>query len=120
MQSMGQISFVGLNYANQIIRESTYYIPASQLTYDYLRQLSSVVSYDTVTGKVAIRLKFKASRNGTLDDRVVITYPAQVVISTTASDYTVTISDVLISASPTFPSANVLQITPFAGPLIQP
>ena len=79
-----------------------------------------MVSYDTVTGLIAIRLKFKVSRNGTLNDRVVITYPAQVTISTTASDYAVTIADVPISASPTFPSANVLQITPFAGPLIQP
>ncbi len=117
---MGQIAFVGLNYANQIIRESTFYIPASQLTYDYLRQLEGVISYDTTTGMAAIRLKFKVSRKGMLDDRVLITYPSQLAISTTASDYTVTIAGLSISASPTFPSANVLQITPFEGLLDGP
>ena len=69
---------------------------------------------------VAIRIKFKASRNGTLDDRVMVTYPSQIAISTTVSDYLVTISGILIDSSPTFPGGNVLQITPFGAAIVQP
>jgi hypothetical protein len=85
-----------------------------------LRQLDSAVSYDSVNGKIAITVKFKASRFGTLDDRVEITYPPEIAISNTDIDYEVTIAGQSIAASPTFPAANVLRITPFAGALVQP
>lgn len=79
------------------------------------------MGYSTGTNKVVVRVRFKLPKNGVRNDRVVVTYPAEVTIAGVEGDFVVYTNGVVVAAAAlTFVGGNALQFTPFSGTELLP
>ncbi len=85
--NMGPILAEAYNSANQIIRSSTFNIPSSQLQSETFRTSLSSIDYDSILNKISINLLFTFPLKFILNDKLSVTYPSQLSISSSFSDY---------------------------------